>query len=104
MTTHIKMSAVTAISNYLVSIVDDSGYDEFHTWLFDHYPHIRVQAIGDEPMCWFSISRCNPPSDQDLSETQAAVRFLNEVVMVCSLEVYTDEIDELFSMRCSLVL
>jgi len=97
--TPVKLSAVCAISEYLKSVGGDIGFDPYHAWLFAYYPHIRVQTIGDEPMIWHSVSRCNPPADSELSETRQHVLFLNEVAMLCSLEAGSVEADDLFIRR-----
>jgi hypothetical protein len=73
-----------------LAIVDDHP---FHVWLFAFYPHIRVETVGDEPMVWFSHSRCNPPSSDDMELANSNVRYLNETAMACLSVRYQDQWD-----------
>lgn len=96
MTSYIIDSAIPAIWAYMESVGGDIGYDPFHQWLFDNLPHVRVQTIGDEPSVWFSVSRCNPPSEDMENQTKEIVRFLNELVALCFLGYGQYEAHEFF--------
>jgi hypothetical protein len=54
----------------------------FDNWLYRHYPHLRVNEIGDTPvMLWFSLSRCNPPREDDLDVQKHNVRVMNQIMV-----------------------